>query len=333
MFRPQFRYTHKLVDSLLRVERARAVIDVLPLAHSTMNDLRETARRAMTQAARNLDRESAGNYTNALSQWASKSDDCPDAELLQALNQALVGRSSSGYRTSDSLIYNQSRTELVYVPPESGQVPALLADLLDWLSGAWATLPAVVLAGICQQELLLIRPFERGNGPLARLAADVVLWRKGCSLCGYALAETELARDPVAYEYATQATHAGAYSNPSDFTSWLEFYANVLAVAAGDMAVQVQARFEAAHRPKIEGVVAEPMLLRDRQRMAIEYLRAHGAIRSGEYQKLAHIVPDTARRDFDELMDKGLIEVRGVGRGTHYVLTSLGMLEAERKKE
>jgi DeoR/GlpR family transcriptional regulator of sugar metabolism len=64
----------------------------------------------------------------------------------------------------------------------------------------------------------------------------------------------------------------------------------------------------------------------------LQYIRENGAIRSGEYQRLASIVPDTARRDFDELMGKGLIEVRGVGRGTHYVLTTRGVDEAERRR-
>jgi predicted HTH transcriptional regulator len=72
-------------------------------------------------------------------------------------------------------------------------------------------------------------------------------------------------------------------------------------------------------------------VLRPRQTKALEYMRGNGAIRSGEYQKLVGIVPDTARRDFDELIDKGLIEVRGVGRGTHYVLTAAGMQEASRR--
>lgn len=54
----------------------------------------------------------------------------------------------------------------------------------------------------------------------------------------------------------------------------------------------------------------------------LAYLAEHGRITSGEYQELVGVVPDTAIRDFRDLMDRGVIEVRGLGRGTHYVMTS-----------
>ncbi|HEU0167284.1 MAG TPA: hypothetical protein VFS62_05875 [Chloroflexota bacterium] len=329
MFRPLFRYSHELVNSLLRAEAARAVVDVLPLSRSASNELRDAARKTLGQASQALDGQPAG-YAAALAQIAVRSADAPDEDVLASLPAALGA--AAGYRTSGEQVYNQSRTELLYLAPDPDQLSGLIAELMEWTGDAWSELPAVVLAGICQQELLLIRPFPRLNAVAARLLGDVVLWRKGYGLGGFSYVGTDLAADTQAYERATESTHAGVYSNPADFTVWLEFYARCVAAAAARARDEVQARFDASSRPALEtGTPAPPQVLRPRQTKALEYMRGNGAIRSGEYQKLVGIVPDTARRDFDELIDKGLIEVRGVGRGTHYVLTAAGMQEASRR--
>ncbi|MBV8086777.1 MAG: hypothetical protein JO247_18380 [Chloroflexi bacterium] len=329
MFRPLFRYSHELVNSLLRAEAARGVVDVLPLSRSAANELRDSARKALAQASQALDGQPAA-YSTALAQVSARSSEAPDEELLTSLPAALGG--PAGYRTSGELVYNQGRTELLYLAPEPDQVQGLVGDLAEWMAKAWLELPAIVLAGICQQELLLIRPFPGLNAAVARLLGDVVLWRKGYGLGGFSYVGTELIADTDAYERATESTHAGVYSNPADFTSWLEFYGGRVAAAAVRAREEAQARFDAANRPAMEtGAPAAPQVLRPRQTKALEYMRINGAIRSGEYQKLVGIVPDTARRDFDELIDKGLIEVRGVGRGTHYVLTASGTQEASRR--
>lgn len=56
----------------------------------------------------------------------------------------------------------------------------------------------------------------------------------------------------------------------------------------------------------------------------LAYIAEHGSIQSGAYQELCDIVPDTAIRDFRDLMAAGLIGVEGMGRGTRYVLTRKG---------
>lgn len=179
----------------------------------------------------------------------------------------------------------------------------------------------------------MIQPFEHANGSLARLAGELVLLRKGYGFGGYVAVGPELIKRVERYEEATRSTHSGVYSRPADFTSWLEFYGDVLDVAASQARDEALARFEAAHRPSLEGAPQAPVILRDRHRQALDYIRKNGAIRSGEYQRLAGIVPDTARRDFDELIDKGLIAVQGTGRGTHYVLTQRGSEEAEKRSK
>jgi ATP-dependent DNA helicase RecG len=61
-------------------------------------------------------------------------------------------------------------------------------------------------------------------------------------------------------------------------------------------------------------------LLNDRQKGILKYLLEHGRIASEECTKHFSITRDTANRDFKKLIKEGLIEKRGRGRATYYVL-------------
>jgi Fic family protein len=250
------------------------------------------------------------------------SDDCPSEATLAEL-RASLGDPSHGYRHSSGLIFNQARTDIVYVPPGTDDVPELTAELMNWLAECWDSVAGVVLAGVVEEELLLIQPFERNNGAVARLAGDAILRRKGY---GFARIQEQIAREPAAYVEASHSCHMGAYSETADLSQWLEYFAGVVAGAAREA---VPAQPPAAG---VEPAYTGPTILRERQIQALQFIRSNGAIRSGQYQRLASIVPDTARRDFDDLMAKGLVEVRGVGRATHYLLTARGAEEAERRR-
>lgn len=60
--------------------------------------------------------------------------------------------------------------------------------------------------------------------------------------------------------------------------------------------------------------------LTTRQRDILKYVLEHARITSGECTKAFGITRDTANRDFKRLMDLALIEQKGLGRATHYIL-------------
>ncbi|MFH1127502.1 MAG: helix-turn-helix domain-containing protein [archaeon] len=59
--------------------------------------------------------------------------------------------------------------------------------------------------------------------------------------------------------------------------------------------------------------------LNERQRQSIAYLFREGRITAKLYCELNNIVPDTANRDLNELLNMGLIKRVGRGRATYYV--------------
>jgi ATP-dependent DNA helicase RecG len=64
----------------------------------------------------------------------------------------------------------------------------------------------------------------------------------------------------------------------------------------------------------------EALGLNERQRQAIEYIQEHGKITNREYRELGKVSHEMAHRELSALTAKGLIEKRGAGRGTHYIL-------------
>jgi len=66
-------------------------------------------------------------------------------------------------------------------------------------------------------------------------------------------------------------------------------------------------------------VVAE-LDLNNRQMQAVEYVKSHERITNAEYQRVTGAPQRTATRDLNELVQKGVLELEGRGRGAQYRL-------------
>jgi Fic family protein len=64
-------------------------------------------------------------------------------------------------------------------PPEAWQVPALMQDWGDWLSGPARDLHLVERAALAHHRLAAVHPFIDGNGRTARLVMNLLLLRDG----------------------------------------------------------------------------------------------------------------------------------------------------------
>lgn len=60
--------------------------------------------------------------------------------------------------------------------------------------------------------------------------------------------------------------------------------------------------------------------LNERQIKAFLYIKETGKITNKDYRQLNNISDEGARKDLNELVEKGILEVKGFGRGTYYTL-------------
>jgi len=75
----------------------------------------------------------------------------------------------------------------------------------------------------------------------------------------------------------------------------------------------------------MEGTMARPAWaegLNERQVEAVLYVGEHERISRGEYAKLLSLSSRTAARDLSDLVGRGILDLRGAGRGAYYVLKS-----------
>jgi len=62
--------------------------------------------------------------------------------------------------------------------------------------------------------------------------------------------------------------------------------------------------------------------LSERQVAAVLYAKENGKITNAGYQKLADVSAATARRDLKTLVDKNILDMKGIRKGIFYVIKS-----------
>lgn len=287
---PKYTLTPAIARGLMQIEAARALVEHTPLPPSAEAELRSRARvRAVHFSTfiegNRLTMEQAGqviadggvqisgrerdvlevkNYWNALQraeEWARKKKPLTE-ELIKRLH-ALVENGPKAtptpYRDGQNAIKNSSSGSLIYLPPESKDVPDLMAALVDWADDADKSgLPAPLISGLVHYQFVTIHPYYDGNGRTARLLATFLLHRSGYGLGGFFSLEEHYARDLSGYYQAlTVHPHHNYYFGRSeaDLTPWLEYFISNLAEV-----------FEAVRRRAEKcaavGVLAEPEALR-----------------------------------------------------------------------
>ena len=261
---PRYILTPTIAKGLALVEASRALIEHTPLPPALEAELRHRARvrathystriegnRLTLDEARQViaDRQSSfsgrerdvgevRNYWNALlgvEEWAAKKS--PLAEDLIRRLHALVEKGSRAkptpYRARQNVIRNAGSGEIVYLPPEAKDVPALMAGLVKWVAQAGKdALPIPVIAGLAHYQFVTIHPYYDGNGRTARLLATFILHRGGYGLNGFFSLEEHHARDLDGY-YGSLVTHPhhNYYEGraEADLTPWLEYFIRTVA--------------------------------------------------------------------------------------------------------
>lgn len=71
--------------------------------------------------------------------------------------------------------------------------------------------------------------------------------------------------------------------------------------------------------------ILEELGLDERQIKAIDFIQEHDRITTREYCSLFKVVRDTANRDLNELLEKGIIKRKGSGPQTYYILSNISI--------
>ena len=71
--------------------------------------------------------------------------------------------------------------------------------------------------------------------------------------------------------------------------------------------------------------IMEELGLNQRQIEAMDFVKEHNKITTREYCRLCKVARDTANRDLNELLEKGIIRRKGSGPQTYYILSNISI--------
>jgi Fic family protein len=206
------------------------------------------------------------------------------------------------------------KEKIHYEAPAAAELRGDMRKFLDWFNDD-NSMDLVLKAGVAHLWFVTIHPFDDGNGRIARALADMLLARSDRSPQRFYSMSAQIRQERKAYYDILEKTQKGDL----EITAWLEWFLDCLSRAFGRAettlaAVLRKARFWDRHADT---------LFNGRQRQIVNQLLNgfEGKLTSSKWAKLAKCSQDTALRDIEDLVRKGvLVKDAAGGRSTSYSL-------------
>jgi Fic family protein len=206
------------------------------------------------------------------------------------------------------------RQRVHFEAPPADRLEREASTFLDWINGA-SNAPPLIKAGLGHLWFVTLHPFDDGNGRIARAIGDLLLARAEGSPQRFYSLSAQIQRDRTAYYDILERTQKSTL----DVTEWLAWFLATLHSAVDQAqhtldAVLAKARFwhHWASTP-----------LNERQAMLLNRLLDgfEGKLTSSKWAAIAKCSPDTALRDVNELLARGVLRKSDAGgRSTSYEL-------------
>lgn len=197
--------------------------------------------------------------------------------------------------------------------PPSITVPIEMDRLIAWCGSA--DLSPFIMAAIAHLWFVTIHPFDDGNGRISRTLADMFLARLDKDAARYYSMSAEINRNKKEYYELLERTQKGDLN----ITEWLLWFFGCLESAINRASDTVGRTLKkAAYWERCRDVA-----INERQRKIINRLwdDFEGKLTSSKWAKICHCSQDTALRDINDLIEKGLLRNSGEGgRSANYLL-------------
>lgn len=242
-----------------------------------------------------------------------------NAEVINNLNkiitEKIVAAESGGrYRQVGAYSRNSLTWEKSLQWPDHKEVPWLMGELTQWLeSQAAKGLHPVLRAGILHTWLVLIHPFEEGNGRTARALSTLSLFFDGYKVKDLFSLEEYYDRDAQSYYAAIKSV----LDSSGDYSLWLTYFTEGLAIEYNRVKERVVKLSKEFKMKRAVGQIA----ISERQERIIEHLQSFGRLVNSEFGRLfPDISEDTVLREIADLIGKGVVVKRGKTKAARYEL-------------
>ena len=338
MFEPKFTYTNKIVNYIAEIASAKEVISnakIIPLYDTQLKqealirsshystsiegnplnlDEVETLIKDNQEPTTKAEQEVL-NYFNVLNHLDQYSDEIITCDTILSVHKDLTKdllrnpEYEGKFRDTRVFIGNLHTQEINYMPPDAYKVPGLVDNLLDWLNNSADEMYPVIIAGILHYELVRIHPFVDGNGRTSRLMATLILSVHKFNINNYFTLDEYYNQDRQAY---VDALHSADKNH--DLTNWLEYFCGGVLYSINKV------KSEVLKLAEITSKYDNTIQLTPNEISVLTLLEEKGHIQNKDIQEMLNITPQASYKIIKKLKDKELIESRGNGRNTKYLL-------------
>jgi Fic family protein len=208
------------------------------------------------------------------------------------------------------------RERVHFEAPAAARLPDEMRRFLEWFNGDATTEP-VLKAALAHLWFVTIHPFDDGNGRIARAIADMTLARSEGSPQRFYSMSAQIRLERGEYYRMLEQTQQGTM----DITGWMVWFLACLTRAIDGA------------QAALSGVIAtarywdtlREVPLNERQRLMITRLLEDfdGKLTTSKWAALTKSSQDTALRDIQELVERGvLVRNPSGGRSTSYALAA-----------
>ncbi|HLO92472.1 MAG TPA: Fic family protein [Lentimicrobium sp.] len=200
--------------------------------------------------------------------------------------------------------------------PDSSLVEIEMDHFLEWFNGS-TEIDLVLKAAIAHLWFVTIHPFEDGNGRLTRAISEMLLAQSDKSSQRFYSMSAQIRKERKQYYDVLEKTQKGNL----DITEWIKWFLICLIDALNSTEtilnrVLLKANFWNKHTK---------MVLNERQKMLLNKLLDgfDGKLTSSKWAKIAKCSKDTAIRDINDLLNKGILRKEEAGgRSTNYWIST-----------
>lgn len=331
-FNPKYSITKSITNNILKIEQLKEQIKNLPVTPHLMASLRESAKLITTHYStqiegnrltqeqvieviknkkvipqRKRDENEIKGYYKAIQfveKLAIKKSSISE-EDLNKIHSLVENNKEVKYRDGQNVITDSATGEIVYMPPETTDVPKLMKDFIDWLNLDKET-PILIKAGIAHYQYVTIHPYYDGNGRSARLLTTLILHKNGYDLKGIYSLEEYYAKDLNGYYNAITVGPSHNYymgRAEADLTDWIEYF--IQGVKEAFEKVYEKAKLESGTRD------LSPILrnLDVKQRKILQLFENQKKITSSDIAEFFNFAPRTARKLAQDWVEEGFLVI------------------------
>ena len=344
MFIPNFKYTHKIVNNLVKISSAREIIlnsylipkwevslrrdALIRAAHAstaiegnplTLEEVSQLARGRKIMATRKAKQEVL-NYIKVLENIEKYQEGGIITEKIllklhkDVTRETLENPEYEGqYRKLQVYVGNRITGKVVFMPPPPENVQKLMSKFIEWVNSSEShQFDPVIVAGISHYEFVRIHPFVDGNGRTSRGLATLILYLRQFDIKKFFTLDDYYDSDRNAYYRALNSV------NPTcDLSKWLEYFTDGVLLSISKVKEKILQLSIEKHKKEEKGQIQ----LTERQMNILEHIQKNGKISSGDLASMYKFSRQAALRELSGLVELGVIKLEGKGRGACYVIS------------